>query len=78
MATNPKLPDYPDTAPRRSANPHGRVHLIRHGKFPWPIVALIVGATLLIAIIAVLPRGPRVRRPPLAEQVPSRIASRKS
>jgi hypothetical protein len=53
MATNPKLPDYPDTAPHRAGDAHGRVQTIRQSKLPWPIVALIVGAALLIAIIAV-------------------------
>jgi hypothetical protein len=46
------------------------VQIIRKSKFPWPVVALIVGAALLIAIIAVLPRGPHVTKPPAAAQVP--------
>jgi hypothetical protein len=45
--------------------------MIRQSKFPWTIVALIVGAALLIAIFAVLPRAPHVTQPPTAAQVPT-------
>jgi Protein of unknown function (DUF3426) len=70
MATNPKLPDYPDIPPRRSADQHGKVQMIRQSKFPWPLLGLIAGAALLIAIIAVLPKSPHVSRTPSAAQVP--------
>jgi len=70
MATNPKLPDYPDIPPRRSEHDHAKMQMIRQGKFPWPILALIIGAVLLIVIIAVLPRAPHVTKPPTAAEVP--------
>jgi hypothetical protein len=70
MATNPKLPDFPDIPPRKSSNEPAKLHLIRQSKFPWPIVALIVGAALLVTIISVLPRAPRVARTPSAAQIP--------
>jgi hypothetical protein len=70
MATNPKLPDYPEIPPRRSENHHGKVQMIRQSKFPWPILILIAGAALLIAIFALLPRTPHLTTPPTGAQVP--------
>src|SRR5207253_9675740 len=70
MATNPKLPDYPNTPARRSEHDHGKIQQVRQGKFPWPILALIIGAVLLTVIIAGLPRAPHVTKPPTAAEVP--------
>lgn len=70
MATNPKMPDYPNIPPRRPENEHGKVQIIRKSRFPWPILALIVGAAILIAIIALLPRAPHVTAPPTGAQIP--------
>lgn len=70
MATNPKLPDYRSNLGPKPAHEHGKVQMIRQGKFPWPIIALIVAAVLLIIVTAVLPRTPRLMRPPNAAQVP--------
>jgi hypothetical protein len=70
MATNPKLPDYPDFSSRKSSEP-ARVHMTREGKFPWPIVALIVGAALLVTIITVLPRSPHLTKLPSAGNIPA-------
>jgi hypothetical protein len=70
MATNPKLPDYPNIPARKSADQHGKVQMIRQSKFPWPLLGLIAGAALLIAIIAVLPKAPHVTKPPSAAEVP--------
>jgi hypothetical protein len=75
MATNPKLPDYPDIPPRRIANDHAKVHMIRQSKFPWPLLALIAGAALLIAIIAVLPRGPHVTKAPAGAEIPKQTTA---
>lgn len=69
MATNPKLPNDPNASPRKPSEP-AKVHMIRQNKFPWPIVALIVGAALLVTIIAVLPRGPHVTKSPSASDIP--------
>src|SRR5205085_11973626 len=69
MATNPKLPDFQNPPPRRDADQHGKVQMIRPSKFPWALLALIVGAAMLIAIIAVLPKAPKVSRTPSAAQV---------
>jgi len=70
MATNPKLPDYPNIPPRKSADDHAKVQMIKKSKFPWPLVAIIVGAAILIAIIALLPKAPHVTQAPAAAQVP--------
>jgi hypothetical protein len=70
MATNAKLPDLPDIPSRRPENEHAKVQMIRQSKFAWPIVVLIVGAALLIAIFALLPKTPHVTAPPTGAQVP--------
>jgi Protein of unknown function (DUF3426) len=70
MATNPKPPDFPDIPPRGPENEHAKVQMIRQSKFPWPIVILIAGAVLLIAIFALLPRAAHLAAPPTGAQVP--------
>jgi len=70
MATNPKLPDFPQIPPHRLENEHAKVQMIRQSKFPWPIVILIAGAALLLAIFALLPRAPHAIAPPTGAQVP--------
>lgn len=70
MATNPKLPDYPEIPRRRSQSDHVKVQMIRQSKFPWPILILIGGAALLIAIFALLPRMSHLTTPPTGAQVP--------
>jgi len=70
MATNPKLPDFPDILPRRAENEHAKVRMIRRSKFPWLVVILISGAALLIAIFALLPRVPHLSALPTGAQVP--------
>lgn len=70
MATNPKLPDYPNIPPRKSADDHAKVQVIKKGKFPWPLIAVVIGAVILIAIIALLPKAPHVTQAPTAAQVP--------
>jgi hypothetical protein len=34
MATNPKLPEFPDIPPKLEHR-HGKVRMIRQSKFPW-------------------------------------------
>ena len=70
MATNPKLPDFPEVPRRRSENEHAKVQMIRQSKFPWPLVVLIGAAALLIAIFALLPRTPHLTKPPTGAQIP--------
>jgi hypothetical protein len=70
MATNPKLPDFSDVPPRRPEHEHAKVQTIRKSKFPWPILILIAGAALLIAIFGLLPRTPHVTTPPTGAQLP--------
>jgi hypothetical protein len=70
MATNPKLPDYPNVLPRRPKDDHARVEMIRQSKFPWPPVALLAGAVLLIAIFLLLPRAPHLAKAPSGAEVP--------
>jgi hypothetical protein len=70
MATNPKLPDYPDIPPRRPANEHAKVQMIRKNNFPWPLLILLSGVALLIAIFALLPRVSHLTQPPAGAQGP--------
>jgi Protein of unknown function (DUF3426) len=70
MATNAKPPDFPDIPRRKSENEHAKVQIIRKSKFPWPILILIGGAALLIAIFALLPKAPHLTKPPTGAQVP--------
>jgi hypothetical protein len=69
MATNPKPPDPSHIPQRRTENEHAKVNMIRQNKFPWPIVILIAGAALLLAIFALLPKAP-VATHPTGAQVP--------
>ena len=69
MATNPKLPDFQNTSRNKQQEP-AKVHMLPQSKFPWPLLALIAGAALLIAIIALLPRTPHVTKPPTGAEIP--------
>ena len=68
MATNPNLP--PNIPPRPSGDDHAKVQRIRTSKFPWPVLMLIVLAALIIAIIGILPRGPKTTNAPANANVP--------
>jgi hypothetical protein len=70
MATNPKLPDFPDIPRRASENEHAKVQMIRQSKFPWPILILIAGAALLIAIFVLLPKASHLLTSPPGAQAP--------
>jgi Protein of unknown function (DUF3426) len=70
MATNPKLPDYPSIPRRQPEHGHGKVQMIRQSKSPWPILAIIAGAVLLIAMIALLPRVPHLANVPSGAEIP--------
>ena len=70
MATNPKLPDYPDIPPRKPTDDHAKVRMIRQSKFPWGIVVIIIAAALLIAVIGFFPKGPRKVTAPSGAQIP--------
>ncbi len=70
MATNPKLPDFPNIPPRKPVDDHTKVRMIRQSKFPWPIVAIIIGAALIIAVIGFFPKGPRKVTAPAGAQSP--------
>jgi hypothetical protein len=65
MATNPKLPDRDN----RELRVHLRENAPKSGA-PWVPVALIVAAVLLIALIAFLPRAPKVSPTPSGAEVP--------
>ena len=69
MATNPKLPDYPDIPPRKPAD-HTKVRMIRQSKFPWSIVVIIIAAALIISVIGFFPKGPRKVTAPAGAQIP--------
>ena len=64
MATNSKLPDFPHIPPRSPENEHTKVQMIRQRKFPRPILILIAGAAMLLAIFALLSRAPHLTTPP--------------
>ncbi len=66
MATNPKLPDRQDDARLRVEL---RQNAPKSGA-PWVPIALIVAAVLLIALIAFLPRTPKVSPTPTGAEIP--------
>jgi len=70
MATNPKLPDYENVPPRRTKDDHARVEMIKQGKFPWPLMALLAGVVLLLVIFLVLPKAPHLTNAPTGAEVP--------
>jgi hypothetical protein len=70
MAANPKLPHPSGNLPRRPKDDHARVEIVKKSKFPWPVITLIAGAALLLAIIVVLPRAPRAKNVPTGAQIP--------
>ena len=70
MATNPKLPDYPNIPSRRPVDDYTKVRMIRQSKFPWSVVAIIIGAALIIAVIGFFPKGPRKVTAPSGAQIP--------
>jgi len=70
MAANPNLPDFPDIPPRRPKDDHAKLQLVKQGKFPWPIVAFIIGLVILAAILFYL-AFPSNNRKPGAGTVPA-------
>jgi len=70
MATRPNPPDYPDIPPRPNRDDPAKMQRVRQSKFPWPILMLIVLAALIIAIISILPRGPKTTNAPTNANVP--------
>ena len=70
MATNPKLPDFPNIPPRKAADDPTKIRMIRQSKFPWGIVVIIIGAALIIAVIGFFPKGPRKVTAPAGAQIP--------
>ncbi len=75
MATNPRIP--PEREQHRPYEPPEVVELRKRGRFPWPLVALIVAAAILALIAYWLPRAPKTN--PAAkvtqEQVPVQPAA---
>jgi hypothetical protein len=65
MATNPKLPDRDN----RDLKLHLRQNAPKSGA-PWVPIALIVAAALLVALIAFLPRTPKVSPTPTGAEAP--------
>lgn len=73
MATNPKYPQFPEDDPQKKLRPvddHAKVEIIKKGKFPWPLVAILVAAAILIALIVWLPTISQHSPAPSAAQVP--------
>ena len=71
MAANPNLPNYPDIPPRRPKDDHAKVDLIKQSKFPWPIVAFIIGLVILAAIVLYIALPTHLTRPPAGSVVPA-------
>lgn len=69
MAANPNLPDFPDIPPRPKDD-HAKLQLIKQGKFPWPIVAFVIGLVILATIILYLAL-PSTGHPPAGSIVPT-------
>lgn len=70
MAANPKLPDFPDIPPRRREDDHAKLHLVKQGKFPWPIMAVLIGLVILAAIILYIALPSNMKQPPAGSVIP--------
>lgn len=71
MAANPNLPDFPDIPPRRPKDDHAKLQLVKQGKFPWPIVAFVIGLAILAAIILYIALPSNTRRPAAGSVIPA-------
>lgn len=71
MAANPNLPDFPDIPPRRPKDDHAKLQLVKQGRFPWPIVAFVIGLAILAAIILYIALPSNPRRPPAGSVIPA-------
>lgn len=67
MAANPQ---FPPPGPRRRPELAPKVTRLKQGKFPWPLLAIIATAAILVALIIWLPRTPQTQAPPAAAQIP--------
>ena len=56
MATNPRIPPQRE---HRPYEPPEVIQLQKRGRFPWPLVALIVAAAILALIAYYVPRVPK-------------------
>src|SRR5436305_10923044 len=65
MATNPQIPPS-----ERGPHLHPRLQVERKKPFPWPLVALLIAAALLVALFIWLPRTPKKVMPPNSAAVP--------
>src|SRR5690242_6977315 len=68
MATNPQCPSPRE--PRRGPQLAPQITRLKQSRFPWPRLAIIAAALLLVALIVWLPRTPHTQAPPSAAQVP--------
>src|SRR5947207_15299763 len=75
MATNPKLPDYENVPPRRTKDDHARVEMIKQGKFPWPLMALLAGGVMLLVLFLVLLSAPHLTTAPPGAEVPQQTTA---
>jgi hypothetical protein len=69
MATNPQFPQQ--RGPQRVPDVHPKLQVPNKKQFPWPILAIIAAAVILVAIIALMPTTPHKRTAPEAAQVPT-------
>lgn len=65
MATFPNPPQRP------GLHEVPRLKVPKKNKFPWPLVAIVIAAAILVALIFWLPRTPHTQMPPSAAQVPA-------
>ena len=65
MATSPQYPEP------RGPHLHPKLQTPPKRQFPWPLVALIIAAVILVALLAFLPRTPKKQLPPNAAEVPA-------
>jgi len=71
MATNPNYPQFPQRKPeKRPPDDHAKLEIVKKGKFPWPLIAILVAIAILIALIIWLPSIPQRTPAPAAAQVP--------
>lgn len=64
-------PQFPPNVPRRGPQRVPRLEVVQKKAFPWPLLAIIVAGAILIALVAWLPRMPKLAPAPTAAEIPT-------
>jgi hypothetical protein len=68
MAANPQYP--PPRGSQRGPGLTPKLKLLKKSRFPWPLLAIVAAAAILVALIVWLPTTPQRQAPPSAADVP--------